>query len=855
MNVFDKYSNEAKNALFKAEEEAKKDGTGYIGTEHVLLGILSQKNTLGYNVLASFGVSTKNVRLVMQNSGRHATDRAAEGGGELELSTFAKKIVEEAAEVANKFHHSQVGTEHLLYALLSQKNTAATVVLENMKVSTAEMQKKIEEVFQQNEAYRYAVTSFFQPLEKMLSQIGGGMMAFSANPVERQAEPGQGIKKDTEAGKDSKTPALDFFTTDLTAEARQGKLDPIIGRDYEIGRVISILSRRTKNNPVLIGEAGVGKTAVAEGLAQRIATEMVPANLLDKKVLMLDMSSVVAGTKYRGEFEVRMKQIIDEASVSENEVILFVDEIHTLIGAGSAEGSMDAANILKPALGRGKVQVIGATTLKEYRRIEKDPALERRFQPVQVEEPKEDEAVQILEGLRPKFEEYHNLRITPEAIKAAVTLSKRYLHDRFLPDKAIDLIDEAAAAKAVRVSDQDLVKMKKLRRQIAAVVAKKEAAAAAQNYAVAENHREEELKLTTELQKLKTNRHLPESLKPVIGEEEIAGVVSQITRVPLTKMLADDIANLRDLETVIEEKLRGQTTVVKRVAQAIRRNRVGLTAKNRPIASFLFLGPTGVGKTEMVRILSKEIYHNPDALIKIDMSEFMERHNASRLVGAAAGYVGYEEGGQLTEAVRRKPYSIVLFDEIEKAHPEVFNILLQILEDGSLTDNKGRRIDFSNTIVVMTSNLGSEQLNREAASIGFNLTTDEQKAKEQEFNMLEAEVQKTVRNFFKPELVNRIDQILVFKPLDKAAIADIVQLGLKELSERLHEKHYHLTYQAPVLSYLTEKSYHPESGGRMVRRVLATEVEDRITEAILAGKIKPGAKISLKIVKKELQVA
>ncbi len=850
MGQFDRFTEEAKKALITAEQEAKNEGVGYIGTEHILLGILQQNNTLGFAVLNSFGVSLKNVRMVIQQSSQNRSTDTGGGGNKMtrvELSDFAKKAIEEAVSSAAKYHHSYVGTEHLLMGLVLQKGTAATVILENMKISIDEIKSRLEELFQQTEQYKNAMASFLNPLEKMLSSLNG--VIFSVNPY--QGDMKEAFRhKEGEGPQEapSKTPALDYFTIDLTQEARENKLDPVIGRDKEVERMVNILNRKTKNNPVLIGEPGVGKTAIVEGLAQRIAKEDVPASLMDKRVLALDLASLIAGTKYRGEFEQRIKQVIDEAVKAENEVILFVDEMHTLIGAGSAEGSLDAANILKPALGRGKIQLIGATTVKEYRKyVEKDPALERRLQPIPVEEPSEADAIAIIKGLASSFEEYHNLVISENAATAAVKLAKRYISDRYLPDKAIDVLDEAMALKAVKGYDRDFKEIRKLKEKLAGIVRSKENAVAAQDYDQAAKLREEEVALQEKLKELKAKKNFPRDLRIQVTEEDIAKVISDMTGVPVAKLVKTEIQSLNKLEEQLGSHIIGQTDAIRAVAKSIRRNRAGISNPNRPIGSFLFLGPSGVGKTSLVKTLCKEVYGREDALIKIDMSEFMERHNTSRLVGATAGYVGYDEGGQLTEMVHKKPYSVVLFDEIEKAHPEVFNMLLQILEDGYLTDAKGRKVDFRNTIIVMTSNFGAERFSQQALHIGFSLSPSELEKEEHHFETIKQDVIGNLKDLFRPEFLNRVDKIVVFRPLNKEDMMKIVELEVKELQKRLLEsRQISITLDKKAVEFLAQKSYQPEHGARAVRKNVEEWLEDNLTERILADDIKDGSHVKIK---------
>ncbi|MFH1546781.1 MAG: ATP-dependent Clp protease ATP-binding subunit [Patescibacteria group bacterium] len=843
-NNFDKFTKEAKRALIVAQDQAREAGLSYVGTEHILLGILTQPESLGASVLLGFGVTAENVKLVLQTVGRAQSSRTADSAEAGSLSGFAKKVIEDAIRTAYRFNHSAVGTEHLLYALVSQENTAAAVILENMKIRPAEIRRQIEEIFRDAQEAQnipknvHPLEILFGSLQQVISrqnpdQDFGDAYAHKDSPEMAQQTAGSSSRRK------SKTPALDYFTTDLTAESRAGKLDPIIGREQEIARMIAILNRKTKNNPVLTGESGVGKTAVVEGLAQAIVAEKVPASMLDRRVLMISMTALIAGTKYRGEFEERFKRIIDEATKYSNEVILFLDELHTVIGTGAAEGSLDAANILKPALARGKVQIIGATTLDEFRKhVESDKALARRFQPVMVPEPSEEASIKILEGLRPSFEKHHGLKIEDAALIAAVRMSKRYIPDRFLPDKAIDLIDEAASLKGVRQRG-DSREIKKMKDELTKIITQKEVAVSSQNYEVAANLRARELQLRNEIEANKNSTISEKGEQPLVVAEDVAKVVASATGVPAGDMLAEDIIRLQNLEEILTSRIVGQKVAIKSISQAVRRSRVGIAAPNRPIGSFIFLGPTGVGKTELVKTLARKVYGSEDALVKIDMSEFAERHASSRLVGATAGYIGYEEGGELTEKVRRRPYSVVLFDEVEKAHPEFQNLLLQILEDGYLTDARGRRTDFRNTIIVMTSNIGAERMTTASGKIGFAMGSELRDAKA-EFEEVKSDVLNKLEEKFRPEFLNRVDKIVVFDPLTSDEIKQIVKLHLGDLEERLAEKKIKLELAPAALDYLAEKSYNPKYGARPVRRTITEKIEDELAGLILDGKFKNG---------------
>lgn len=848
MSPFDRFTPNAKQALSIAEEESRKHGLPYIGSEHLLIGLLSNPRCLAFSILTGAGVSLENVRMILNSASNQEPEAKNVQHG---LSTYLTAIIEDAVKAAHKYNHPFVGTEHLLFALVSQEKCAATVILENMEISPKEFQKQVEEMFEQMaNARKKDVQQVNTSLDRFLQGLQGAMFASGNNPDYGDAYqhkdggsvPGApaGIKKDSK----SKTPALDYFTDNLNEKYRKGEIDPIIGRATEIERMIHILNRKTKNNPMVIGESGVGKTAVVEGLAQAIVEERVPDSLLNKRILSLSLSNVVAGTKYRGEFEERMKSIVDEATKVDNEIILFIDEIHTLSGTGSAEGSMDAANLLKPALSRGSLQIVGATTLEEYRKhIEKDKALERRFQTIVVEEPTIESCTKILEGLRPAYEKFHNLTITDEAIFSAISLSQRYIPDRFLPDKAIDLIDEAAALRGGR-SQSNLPAIRTEKDKIIKLEKEIEKRVMAQEYEKASELKAKKEELVKKIEQVK-EANQKKMKRSRIDENDIGKIVAKITGIPVTRLMKDESKKLADLESVLHQHIVSQDEAVTEVAKSIRRSRVGIASHNRPIGSFIFLGPTGVGKTELVRALAKEVYNSKDAFIKIDMSEFMEKHNVSRLVGATAGYVGYEEGGQLTEAVRRKPYSVVLFDEVEKAHPEFFNILLQVLEDGTLSDAKGKKVDFRNTIIIMTSNIGAKQLTDEAAKIGFALDTDSRQRAEQDFDEKKQQVLKEMKDFFRPEFLNRIDKIVVFKPLSQEDIRRIVTLQIGELNDRLKERGITLELAPEALAHLAKISYDPKYGARPVRRKIQDVIEDPLAEKILSGEFKNNSAITV----------
>ncbi|MBI4835735.1 MAG: ATP-dependent Clp protease ATP-binding subunit [Candidatus Abawacabacteria bacterium] len=851
-DFFSKFTSEAKQALIVAQREAAQMKLPFIGTEHILLGILDQQNGLGSVILQNLGISKDSVSQILNTrTGHQVPDKDVLKNG---LSELAKQIIENATALAFKYGHNNVGTEHLLLALVGQKQTAAASVLESLNVSPTRIREEIEKLFQQqsNAPATQENDPKNDPLEAFFGNFLGSIFNQMQQPSKhRNSRAAVADRKQKREPGD--TPALNYFTIDLTAQARNGKkLDPIIGREKEIARVTSILNRRTKNNPILIGEPGVGKTAIAEGLAQKIVQEEVPDSLLGKRILTLDMAALVAGTKYRGEFEERIKAVINEAKDAGN-ILLFIDEFHTIIGAGSSEGGMDAANILKPSLSRGEIQVIAATTLDEYRKyIENDAALERRFQPVVVEEPTPEDAVQILKGLKKAFETHHQLTITDEAIQAAVYMSKRYIGDRFLPDKAIDLIDEAASQKGIR-SYRTTDNLKKLQKKLAALIGQKEQAVAEQDYETAASLREQEVLLNEEIKSEKAATVSTPHADQQVLTEDIAHVIGLMTGIPITRLLKTESERLQNLEKALEKQVIGQDEAIHAIARAIRRSRVGIASHQRPIGSFIFLGPTGVGKTELVKALAKEVFNSEEAMVTVDMSEFMERHNVSRLVGATPGYVGYEEGGQLTESVRRKPYSIVLFDEIEKAHHDVFNLLLQILEEGRLTDGRGRKVDFRNTIIIMTSNIGAQKLTREAAKIGFDNSEDTTQ-EEKNYDKIKDTVLTELKEHFTPEFLNRIDQTIVFRPLTKDHISKIVDLELAKLHKRLEDHHLTLTFTPKAKTLLIEKGYSSEFGARPMRRAIQEYVEDSLSDGLLSGIIQPHATVQFDVNKEKTQL-
>jgi ATP-dependent Clp protease ATP-binding subunit ClpC len=798
--MFGRFTERAQKVLSFAQEEAVRLGHNNIGTEHILLGLIREGDGIAAKALLGLGLGLEKI----QEEVEALIGRGQEQQSSIAYTPRAKKVIELSMDEARKLSHTYVGTEHMLLGLIREGEGVAARVLNNLGVSLNKARQQVLHLLGNNEATSSA---------------------------------------HTHAPANVNTPTLDSLARDLTAIAREGNLDPVIGRAKEIERVIQVLSRRTKNNPVLIGEPGVGKTAIAEGLAQRIVSNEIPETLRDKRVMTLDMGSVVAGTKYRGEFEDRLKKIMEEIRQTGN-VILFIDELHTLIGAGGAEGAIDASNILKPSLARGELQCIGATTLDEYRKyIEKDAALERRFQPITVDEPTVDEAILILHGLRDRYEAHHRVKITDQAIEEAVRLSDRYISDRFLPDKAIDLIDEASSK--VRLHSYTVPpNLKQLEMSLENVRKEKDAAVQSQEFEKAASLRDTEQKLRDELDSTKNEwKEKQGRTDSEVTPEDIAQVVASWTGIPVVKLAEEETQRLLKLESILHDRLIGQDEAVKTVARAVRRSRAGLKDPKRPIGSFIFLGPTGVGKTELARALAEAMFGDEQAVIRIDMSEYMEKHATSRLVGAPPGYVGYEEGGQLTEKVRRKPYSVVLLDEVEKAHPEVFNILLQVLEDGRLTDSKGRTVDFRNTLIIMTSNVGADTI-KKSTTLGFS-SMDTAASIRSEYEAMREKVLAELKRSFRPEFLNRIDDSIVFHPLDEGHIAQIVTLMANELRNRLKEQDidFHLTDAAKA--YLAKEGFDPTYGARPLRRAIQKHIEDRLSEELLKGTITKGDVVTI----------
>ena len=799
-----KFTPRAEEALRLSQEAAEELGHGYVGSEHLLLGLLREEEGIAHRVLSEFGVTDEMVCSVLQRSVGHGVSGAAPSQG---LTPRAKSVVELAVSEAARMGSGYIGTEHLLMGLLREGGNMGLRILRTIGVDPNKMYSAV--------------------LKKL-------------NDVSAKAVPSGGSSAARDGDKKSGK-ALAEFTRDLTEAARSGKLDPVIGREKEIQRVIQILSRRTKNNPVLIGEPGVGKTAIAEGLAERIASGDVPEELLDKRVLSLDLSGMVAGTKYRGEFEERIKNTLDEVKKDGN-IILFIDELHTIVGAGSAEGAVDAANIIKPALGRGEIRVIGATTLNEYRKyIEKDAALERRFQPVTVGEPTPEATLEILKGLRDKYEAHHKLSITDEALEAAVQLSKRYIGDRFLPDKAIDLMDEAASQ--VRMdAESSSPDLKALEEKISTLHREKAEAIAAQDYEKAAQLRDIEKNYQDQVDIERENwRKQMAQNRGSVTADDVAKVVAGWTGIPVTRLTEDESMRLLKLEEKLHQRVVGQDDAVAAVAKAIRRSRVGLKDPKRPIGSFLFLGPTGVGKTELCKTLAEAMFGDENAMVRIDMSEYMEKHTVSRLIGSPPGYVGHEEGGQLTEKVRRKPYSVVLFDEIEKAHEDVWNILLQILEDGIVTDSQGRRVDFKNTVIVMTSNVGAKNITAAESKLGFDgKEKDEKETEEARFARIREAVMADLKRTFRPEFLNRIDEIIVFHQLTQDNIVQIARRMLDVTAGRMAQQGITLEAEDDAVAELAKDGFDPQYGARPLRRAIQNQVEDAVAEQMLEGNLKSG---------------
>ncbi len=807
--MFERFTEKAIKVIMLAQEEARRLGHNFVGTEQVLLGLIGEGTGVAAKTLKSMGVNLKDARTEVEKIiGRGSGFVAVE----IPFTPRAKRVLELSWDEARQLGHNYIGTEHLLLGLIREGEGVAARVLENLGVDLNKVRSNVI---------------------KMLGESKPTTTAGSSSSGSSSSSSSSSSK--------AKTPSLDEFGRDLTLAAQELRLDPVVGREKEIERVIQILARRTKNNPVLLGEPGVGKTAVAEGLAIRIVNSDVPDILDGKKIIQLDMGLLVAGTKYRGEFEERLKKIMDEIRQAGN-VILVIDEMHTLIGAGAAEGAIDAANILKPALSRGEIQVIGATTSDEYRKyIEKDSALERRFQPVQIDEPTIEESIEIIRGLKPKYEEHHQLNISDDAIIAAVKLSSKYVNDRFLPDKAIDVIDEASSKVRLKASKL-CPEAKELEKQLKDLIKQKEEAIRNQEFEEASQLREDEADLKDKIREVADKwKSENEVNKATVQAEDVAQVIAMMTGVPVTKLTEGESERLMRLEDTLHERVIGQHDAIVAISKAIRRARVGLKAPNRPIGSFIFCGPTGVGKTELAKALAEAMFGSEDNMIRVDMSEFMEKHSTSKLIGSPPGYVGYDDGGNMAELVRKKPYSVVLFDEIEKAHPDVFNIMLQILDDGRLTDSKGRHVSFKNTVIIMTSNVGASMIANKA-KLGFSTSEDDSKDK---YEHLKDTVSEEMKKAFRPEFLNRIDETIVFSHLSKPEIRQIVDLMMKDLVKRLSEKELNIEVTDEVKDHLADNGYSEAYGARPLRRLIQRKVEDSLAEEILSGKYAPGDTIRL----------
>ncbi len=808
----DRLTDNARHSLQHAEAIARSLGGAYVGTEHLLLGVLSQDTSVGSKLLSEAGVTLERARLALDLTPRALVVSTGAKG----LSETAKLTLKMSWDIAQEFHQDYCGTEHILYSILSQKNARATVLLRDMNVSVDELLGDLEEYLSQQQ-HAFDISS-----------------GNSKTTTKRRSRKG----------------VLDVYGIDLTAQARNSELDPVIGRADQIERLVTILTRRTKNNPVLIGEPGVGKTAIVEGLAQRVAKEQVPDHLLDKRIVQLDLASMIAGTKYRGEFEERLKKVINELNNDSN-TIVFIDELHLLVGAGAAEGAMDAANILKPALARGKVRLIGAATLEEYRKhIEKDTALERRLQPIIVPEPSLKETIDILKGLRYHYENHHNVKLSDEVLEDSARLGERYVSERFMPDKAIDVLDEAASK--VRVArGTEPSKLRTYKQEIKSLNEKMEDAVNGEDYERAALYKTRISQLSERVKKLRAETKSKFQVKLTL--DDIAAAVATMTGIPVHRVVKSEARILRSLEKHLAKHVVGQNEAIAKVARAIRRSRSGIASSQRPIGSFIFMGPTGVGKTELARVIAREVFGSNDALVKIDMSEFGERHTASRLVGAPAGYIGYEDGGQLTDKIRRQPYSVVLFDEIEKAHPEVFQMLLQLLEDGNLTDAKGHKVDFSNAIIILTSNLGAERMQKEA-NLGFRAKSAIEK---KELNALHEENASAARDalgdMMRPELINRFDGVVTFHALTRQQVGKIFDLQLNDLQERLMAKGLRVVVDAKAKRWLLDKGYDTKNGVRPLRRVMQDELEHLVADGLLSGKFNKGDVIDVTVDKDELK--
>ncbi len=844
--MLNQFTEEYKKVMLEAEQRVKQFSYKEIRPEDVIIQIARIKDGNIFDLFSSFGLNEKIVTDVLSRP-PFLENPAVLTGDYIGISQRVKDLIVLSMKIAASFKKSQAGTEDFLLAMFRiQTENWFYQLLDFVGISPKDFEGQLVEINTLISAAGNGENTgnIFAPIDDIMKMLEQGF----GSPEAAAEWPAHPFVNNTpqKGKKDTTTPALDFFGNDLTREAHDGKIDPIIGRDREIERLISVLNRKTKNNPCLVGDPGVGKTAIVEGLALRIAQGKVPLAMQNKRVISIDMSSMVAGTKYRGEFEARIKQVIDEASKLENEIILFIDEIHTIIGAGGGEGTLDAANILKPAMARGKICLIGATTLSEYQKyIEKDSALERRFQKIDSPEPTPETAVLILKGIKESFEEFHNLVIDDDAIEDAVSLSTRYITDRFLPDKAIDLIDEACSAKSMTYNfdESDVTEMKEKMQLIQKDI---ESFLISQQYQKAIARKKDMEELSTQIEAKKKKRSVPRKDRLHITSRDVQRVIHQMTGVPLKNLEKEDFDRLHTLSTRMKKHILGQDEAIHSIVNSLKRNRVGISNPNRPIGSFLFLWPTGVGKTELVKVLAEEFFSDPKALIKIDMSEYQDKSSASKLIGTTAGYIGYEEGGMLTEKVRRKPYSIVLFDEIEKGNFDVYNLLLQILEDGMITDGKGRTVNFKNTIIIMTSNIGSEEFNSKAGQIGFTVTESEEEKIIRDYEGAKEKILKQLPDFFAPEFLNRIDKTIVFNPLDPAIVKKIVSLQLDEFAVRLLQLGITLTYETRDIAGMVKILYNPEYGARPVRRYIQDNIEDKIAEAMIDKKLKKSVHITMK---------
>ncbi|PZM84808.1 ATP-dependent Clp protease ATP-binding subunit ClpC [Candidatus Gracilibacteria bacterium] len=842
---YNNFSNGYKKILLTTEENIQKLGLKYLSVEDIFLSIIREANGTLKDIFSLYGINEKlTLEIINKAIFNEALDKRK--GIYSGMNTRLKNVILGSLKIAASYSKTKASIEDFLISMIVNDSWINSF-FDYIGITSSDIESNLRELNHSGsvDGEKNNVNAELDMNHESINKLLG---ALTENIFKGKQDIGTPFDNNIEQKnnpKESTTPALDFFSTNLTSEAREGKIDKIVGRDNEVERLVAILNRKTKNNPVLVGEPGVGKTAIIEGLALKIASGDVPFSMKDKKVLALDMTSLVAGTKYRGEFESRIKQVVEEASKVENEIILFIDEIHTIIGAGGGEGTLDASNILKPAMGRGKIRIIGATTYNEYKKyIEKDSALERRFQQIVVNEPTKETAKTILSGIKSSFEEYHNLIISEEAVNEAVDLSIRYITDRYLPDKAIDLIDEACSLKSMKYNF-DETEIKQLKEKIAENNKKIEDFVISQQYKKAFKLKEKQAEIERKIVELKQKFQVPKNKRFSVEAVDVQKVLSIATGIPVSNLGKDETTKIIGLEKKIKTEIIGQNEAVSSIIKSIMRNKAGISNPNRPIGSFLFLGPTGVGKTELVKVLAKYFYDDKDALIKIDMSEYSDKTSVNKLIGASSGYVGYEEGGMLTEKVRKKPYSVILFDEIEKGDFEVYNLLLQILEEGVLTDNKGKKVNFKNTIIIMTSNIGQEEFTKKAAKIGFDVSLDEEEKIINDYNKAAEKIKQNLTDYFSPEFINRIDKIIVFNPLDKNQIKKIINLGLKDLEKRLQSKGYSIKYDLKTVNFILKDVYNPDFGAREVRRYLVDNIEEAVAEKIITNKTKKDFLISI----------